>query len=588
MTRASLKVLLSTLIAAVPAAVLGILIAKNWVDVPLFDEWDTPGRLLKEVLVEGRLSWATLFAQHNESRMVLPKVLWLSVAALFGWDTRIGQALTWVVAVTTWACWAMLVHRGAAHSLLRRFVLLTLMSLVFFSTNQWENWLWAFQLTVFMPGLCLSACLVIHHSSLSYNRKIFLCALLSFVSTYSNANGMLCWILGWPLPFRDPDMVAAGKPRARRRKLGPTLVYAIIMVLSIAGYFYGYRTPPNHPGAGPALAQPQEVLYHFLAWIGNPFARGAGSTPLRTATIAGLITVAIFVFVCLFAWWRRSTFRDERRWRQFHPWLVVSLYGLATGLIITVGRVGLGVEQAISTRYITFACYVFVGLVGLVGYALSDLRRMNPAKSIFVAGAEFALAGAFIFFVLADWKQSQIAFRTHRISEEQLQLTLRFLRLIPDDPLLSALYPNPAALKQVALPLLTARVLRQQPVESWLTDKLLAPDGDDGGAVAVTTAGEATTRVYGHSVVSPNKLPPDCVVLASIETNIPRLVTAIDLPKRGEMGQIGNHFDFVVDLPASAVPRLENLRAYSVDLRQRQLFTLTPVGTSEANAVPAR
>src|SRR5687767_12738978 len=98
MTRARLKLFLSTLIAAVPAAVLGILIVKNWVDVPLFDEWDTPGRLLKEVLVEGRFSWESLFAQHNESRMVLPKMLWLGLAALFGWDTRIGQALTWAAA----------------------------------------------------------------------------------------------------------------------------------------------------------------------------------------------------------------------------------------------------------------------------------------------------------------------------------------------------------------------------------------------------------------------------------------------------------------------------------------------------------
>jgi hypothetical protein len=578
MTRVRLRPFLSTLIAAVPAAVLGVLIVKNWVDVPLFDEWDTPGRLLKEVLVEGRFSWASLFAQHNESRMVLPKILWLGYAALFGWDTRIGQTLTWLAAVATWSCWAALVHRQTDHFPLRRFVLLALMSLIFFCTNQWENWLWAFQLTTFMPGLCLSLCLVIHYSSLSYNRKILLCALLSLVSTYSNANGMLCWILGWPFPPRSgPD--AKNPLDDRRTVTRAILVYAIVMALSLGAYFYGYQTPANHPGAASAFAHPGQALHHLLAWIGNPFARGVGFTPLRTATVAGTIALVVFILVCDFAWKRRRLLWDEQRWRQFHPWLVLTLYGLATGLVTTVARVGLGVEQAISTRYITFATYVFVGLIGIAGYALADLRRRHPAKSMFIAGTELALACIFIFFAVADWKQSQIAFRTHRSSEEQLQLTLRFIRLIPDDPLLPGLYPNPAALKQVALPLLTGRVLRQQPVESWLTAKLLAPDGDDGGAVAVTTAGSATTRIHGHSVISVNRPLADCVVLASIENNSARLVTAIDLPGRGDAGASGAHRNFAVDLPASAVPARETIRTYSVDLRHRQVFTLTPVQT---------
>lgn len=581
-----LTVYLTNLIAAIPAAILGFLILRYWVNVPLFDEWDTPGRLLKEVLVEGRLSWTSLFAQHNESRMVFPKILWLSSATLFGWDTKIGQAFTWIAAVATWACWAVLIHRQTNCSPLRRFVILTLMALIFFSTNQWENWLWAFQLTTFLPGLCISACLVIHHSSLSYNRKIFLCTLLSLISTYSNANGMLCWILGWPFPSRRSENVAENPIETRRPAVRATIVYAIVMALSIAGYFYGYRTPPNHPGAAPAFAHPREALHHLLAWIGNPFARGAGFTPLRTATIAGTIALIGFVLVCAFVWRRRSALGDERRWTQFHPWLVLTLYGLATGLITSVGRVGLGVEQAISTRYITFACYVFVGLIGMAGYAFADLRRTRSTKSTLAGVAEFALACVFVFFVVADWKQSLPAFRSHWRTEEQLRLTLRFLPLIPDDPLLPGLYPQPAMLKQIALPLLTHHVLRQQPVGTWLPAKLQAPDGDDGGAFAVAKTESATTRIYGHSVLSGNKHRPDCVVLASIENNMLHLVTAIDLPKRGDIGAAGGHLDFAADLPASAVPPLDNLRAYSVDLTHRQVFALTPIRTAGLSWLP--
>jgi hypothetical protein len=577
MTRSRLNVFLSTLIAAVPAAVLGCLIMRYWVNVPLFDEWDTPGRLLKEVLVEGRFSWASLFAQHNESRMVVPKILWLGSAALFGWDTKIGQAITWFAALATWSCWAVLIQRRTNYSAIRRFVLLFLMALIFFCTNQWENWLWAFQLTVFMPGLCLSACLVIHHSSLSYNRKIVLCALLSLVSTYSNANGMLCWVLGWPFPSR-PSEAAAGPPMEKRRPaIRATIGYILAMSCSIGGYFYGYRTPANHPGAGPAFAHPGDALHHLLAWTGNPFARGAGFAPLRTATIAGTIAFLVFAVICVFVWRRRRTLRDDGGWPQFQPWLVLSLYGLASGFITTIGRVGLGVEQAISTRYITFACYVFVGLIGMAGYAFADLRRRSSVKSTFAGVAQFALACIFIIFVLADWRQSLPAFQSHWRTEEQLRVTLRFLPLIPDDPLLVGLYPNPAMLKEVALPLLTHHVLRQQPVGSWLTAKLQAPDGDDGGGFAATKNANAMTTITGHSLVRGNRPRPDCVVLVSIENNVPRLVTAIDLPKRIDTRATGGHLDFTADLPVAAVPSLDNLLAYSVNLAHREVFALTPV-----------
>ncbi|MEY2579112.1 MAG: hypothetical protein QOI49_1936 [Verrucomicrobiota bacterium] len=61
------------------------------------------------------------------------------------------------------------------------------------------------------------------------------------------------------------------------------------------------------------------------------------------------------------------------------------------------------------------------------------------------------------------------------------RLTLLYLPLIPDNPLLPGLYPNPAILREVALPVLTHRVLRQQAVGPWLPAKLQTPDGDDGG-----------------------------------------------------------------------------------------------------------
>jgi hypothetical protein len=57
------------------------------------------------------------------------------------------------------------------------------------------------------------------------------------------------------------------------------------------------------------------------------------------------------------------------------------------------------------------------------------------------------------------------------------------------------------------------------------------------------------------------------------------LVTAIDLPERADIAAAGGHIDFAADLPASAVPPFDNLRAYSIDLTHRRVFALTPFRT---------
>ena len=79
-----------------PAAVLGILIVKYWVNVPLLDEWWTPALLFKEYFVDGHLSWHSLLAQHNESRKLFPRLIFLGCARIFGWDTRVPMALSWI------------------------------------------------------------------------------------------------------------------------------------------------------------------------------------------------------------------------------------------------------------------------------------------------------------------------------------------------------------------------------------------------------------------------------------------------------------------------------------------------------------
>lgn len=72
---------------------LGFLITRFGVNVPFWDEWFTPGDLFNKIHSSGHISFPDLIAQHNESRKVFPKLLFLAVASLTHWDTRYQMAI---------------------------------------------------------------------------------------------------------------------------------------------------------------------------------------------------------------------------------------------------------------------------------------------------------------------------------------------------------------------------------------------------------------------------------------------------------------------------------------------------------------
>lgn len=292
-----------------PPLLLAVLIVQSWVNVPVWDDWDMPGLLFREYFVEGRFSWRQLFAQHNESRMVVPKLL-MWVSALFtGWDTRVPMALSWACAVLMFIQLVWLLRKTVRAAAAGQWCFAVALSAVLFSTNQWENWLMSIQLVVFLPPLCLTGCLVVQRTALAYRTKVILCALLSLISTFSNSNGMLCWILGAPLPWLShPE--AERKPAKSEAPKTASLKWMAIYVFSFTAtaivYFWDYTPPAGHPSLSFALEHPLAVAQYFIVWLGNPFCRGTNVDPLRAAFVLGLLVIAALAFFLFLAWQRRQ------------------------------------------------------------------------------------------------------------------------------------------------------------------------------------------------------------------------------------------------------------------------------------------
>jgi hypothetical protein len=56
---------------------------KHWINIPIWDEWDTPGKALL-LDAQGAITWSDLFAQHNAVAAIASGIVRPDVARSYG------------------------------------------------------------------------------------------------------------------------------------------------------------------------------------------------------------------------------------------------------------------------------------------------------------------------------------------------------------------------------------------------------------------------------------------------------------------------------------------------------------------------
>src|SRR5215475_7827794 len=141
----------------VPAGFLGERIFAYGVNVPFWDQWVIADLVVKAF--EGTLSLGDLTFQQNESRLVFPRLLFIGLAYLTGYDVRYEMwgsfCLGCLVAYNIYR----LGRLTLGDNLRQEIFLLFLASLMIFSLMQWENWFWGIQLSFFVPIVSVTSIL---------------------------------------------------------------------------------------------------------------------------------------------------------------------------------------------------------------------------------------------------------------------------------------------------------------------------------------------------------------------------------------------------------------------------------------------
>ncbi|MCL5951094.1 MAG: hypothetical protein M1132_05105 [Chloroflexi bacterium] len=308
------------------------------VDVPFMDQWNFVSILGK--FYQGTLSIRDLWLQHNEHRLVFPQIVMLLLAEVSRWNISYELAFSLFLAVGILSILVWQIRNTETRLQVRLRWLLPIVSVMVFSLAQGENWLWGFELQVFMNVLAVVAGLVLLGQP-AHCWAFFGAILLGIITTYSFANGVLYWFLG----LFTLLLLAIDDRRLRTSRL---VLWAATAILTIGSYMYDYHTPGQHPSLLVALQQPLLYLQYLLVYLGIPVTVGSsqcvayGLACDQVAAVAVAAGVSgLVLFGLIIAWLARRIPPTV-----LAPHIGIGLYGVLSAFLTGNGRVARPVRSS--------------------------------------------------------------------------------------------------------------------------------------------------------------------------------------------------------------------------------------------------
>jgi len=431
------------LLAASPALVPLVMILHYGVNLHYWDEWDPglAGLAIKQH--NHQLTFHDLIAQHNEHRLLIPRLLLLLLNPLTHYNNMANLLVAWGFICAASLCVLRLSDRTAADPAGvdsppsqrrprsgRTIFLWFLCNLLLFTPAQHENLLWGVCLQNVMPTLFILLGFVVACSGQRYWTKLVVCVLLASAATYSSGNGVLAWpmvglLLIWPATWNG-----------RKTRKAALLVWIAACLLNVGLYFVGY-VKPTHGGTHPYTAHPASILLYSVAFMGNALAYGSNFPPMAVAVTAGSILLAILLAAGYWGFrWRRQ---QPQECDRLLVWLAVGGYGLLSGLLGSFFRAGFGAQEALTSRYVIYGLYTPLAAVQLVPILLGHLRTERRCSPRLLIQLPAALAVPVLFLYLLTFPPVLERCGENRLNRREAKAALLLANIFPDNPMLTRL-----------------------------------------------------------------------------------------------------------------------------------------------------
>lgn len=499
--------LLIWLVALVPMLHLTYLVRHYGVEVPTLDDWEMAPLIVDAQT--GHLKWASIFAQQQEARTVLPKLLFILFAADGHWDVRDQMMLSVACCWLTAAGIFILLRRSG----LRRTAMAVpfwLAVLTIFTPAKFEIWIFASGFPSFFPALFLVTGLVIAGTDRpGLTTKFILCAVLATASSFSLANGLLAWGLTFPAL-----LLMERPPRWWRWLAG----WLAVTGLCAATYFWSYQKPADLTAFAPAVSWLDYVSF-ILEFLGGALAYSVKERPSLAAAVFGGTQLVLFLTATIY-FLRRT--KNRALFSAAVPWFALACQSIGSAVLAALGRVGYGAPYALASRYVTFSVYLTIALIGLGAMIAQD--KLTGPRSVRFRGWTYALCLVLVVGYIVPYeicaRNSRFFLCALSAKDRLARAAVLFCQAIDTrEVIMKTAYPNTALpVTEGADALDRLNLLRPSLIRTNRLEAIPHQTADgreaSGACETVTPLEGNLLRATGWATLDGKGRPADCVAIA--------------------------------------------------------------------------
>jgi len=393
------------LLAVVPIIFIGFVIDRYGVNVPYADEWTNLLRV--EKWDSGQLTFDDLIRPHNGHRILVPRLIFLAFAEMAHGNVRGEMFFSLFVTVLTSAGLLYLLRRTIRAGWPAVLALWALINVLLFSPIQAENWLWGFQLQIFLSNLCLVGAVIAVTANLRVTLRVTLAALSAVAGTLCFGNGLLIW------PIVALLMILLGETRRR------VWIWGGVTLAVFCGYFFTY----HGKDLTRAVAHWWDYPLFFVAFLGAPLAQIPNSNSMVLPAVVGASLCAAYFGLLVFCLRRRVAEREG-------VWLALGVYPIGGALLAAATRAHINAQRALDSRYTTIATILLVSLIGLA----ASLCFERPSTKRKLAG--LLAAGVCLMLYVFDFVFAFRYLEIHRANRSHGKAALQFSKVLDADEII--------------------------------------------------------------------------------------------------------------------------------------------------------
>jgi hypothetical protein len=370
--------------AHVLALALLVFIPIFHVNIPVSDQWELVPYipLVEEDLPVSPLRILEVLTHpHNEHQILFPRLIMLGLMKFSHWNIVWELWVNVILAIITFVTiywFSSKVVKDTREADLT----FSLIAVLIFSWSQWKNWLWGWQIAIFLnvATVTLGIFLLCSYETVTWKRFLG-----SFFLGVVAQNSFGTGLIYWPVCFLG---LCLSKDRESRKGWGRQRTAGLWLLLSMAMiglYYLRYVRPTHHePGWMMPFEEPELYLEHLLVYLGSPM----GYNDVWFSGLMGFVGLVTFAFLTVrnLQSGENPSGHEEIFRQDFKPFVLLGLYAIGSGLLISLGRADLGIAQAMSSRYITLANMLWVSNIILLLVYLDVWRwRVLQEYGAFVA-----------------------------------------------------------------------------------------------------------------------------------------------------------------------------------------------------------